>query len=142
LNAELTGKPGAFKGVTYTELVDIGLGEEYGMLVAILGDGSGKVVKLTGENEKEGGITSLWDFMESVRLVTYSLLFPLVFCDTDVRVGLGFDRPTRPCILHPSMRAAWIRMAILMCREFTGHTFPRYAPSAFVCYASLIICFP
>jgi len=79
LNAELTGKPGAFKGVTYTELVDIGLGEEYGMLVAILGDGSGKVVKLTGENEGEGGITSLWDFMESVRLVTYSLIFHWFF---------------------------------------------------------------
>jgi hypothetical protein len=46
--------------------VDIGLGEEFGMFVAVLGDGSGKVVKLSGGKEKEGGVTGLWDFSESV----------------------------------------------------------------------------
>jgi ER membrane protein complex subunit 1 len=67
LNPDLTGKPGGFKGITYKELVDVGLGEEYGMFVAVQGDGSGKVVKLSAE--KEGGVKGIWEFAESVRFV-------------------------------------------------------------------------
>jgi hypothetical protein len=48
--------------------VDIGLGDEFGMFVAVLGDGSGKVVKLSGDKEKEGGVKGIWDFGESVRV--------------------------------------------------------------------------
>jgi hypothetical protein len=41
----------------YKKLVDVRLGEEYGMFVAVQGDGSGKVVKLS--TEKEGGVKGI-----------------------------------------------------------------------------------
>jgi hypothetical protein len=70
LNPDLTGKPGGFKGITYKELVDVGLGEEYGMFVAVQGDGSGKVVKLSAE--KEGGVKGIWEFAESANSPKYT----------------------------------------------------------------------
>ena len=52
--------------MVYKELVDVGLGEEYGIFVAVGGDGGGKVVGLRGVDEGEGGVKGLWDFSESV----------------------------------------------------------------------------
>ncbi|TFK33104.1 hypothetical protein BDQ12DRAFT_658417 [Crucibulum laeve] len=56
---KLTGKPVSVKGEEYEGISDIGLGE-YGRLVGIKKDGSGKVLKLSND-----GLESFWEFKES-----------------------------------------------------------------------------
>jgi ER membrane protein complex subunit 1 len=63
--------------VAYKELVDVGLAEGYGMFVAVLGDGTGKVIGINSEGKgEETAVKGLWEFSESV---SWSFLLLVLF---------------------------------------------------------------
>ena len=75
---KLTGKPGGYKGVAYTELVDVELGG-HGLCVAIKADGAGKVVRLDND---EGGLKAIWEFQDSVHQEFLGMTFSVLISNT------------------------------------------------------------
>lgn len=64
LTPNLKGEAGAWKGVKYSELVDIGLGEEHGLFIVITEDGTSKAARFGDEGL--AGIKSIYTFPDSV----------------------------------------------------------------------------
>jgi hypothetical protein len=69
LTPKLKGKPSSIKGSAYKSLMDVGL-RDHGQFIAVKPDGSTRAFKLgTGGP----GISSFWDFADSVRFACYVL---------------------------------------------------------------------
>ena len=68
LTPGLKDKPAVNKGVSYKSVHDVGV-SEYGQLVAVKDDGSGRVIRLSSE-----GLKVIWEYTDSVRTAQHWVL--------------------------------------------------------------------
>lgn len=64
LTPDLKGSVGSWKGIKYTELIDVGLAEEHGLFVTIVEDGQSRAIRFGDAGDK--GFEVVYSFPDSV----------------------------------------------------------------------------
>lgn len=71
LTPDLKGSVGSWKGIKYTELIDVGLAEEHGLFVTIVEDGQSRAIRFGDAGDK--GFEVVYSFPDSVCVFLFQL---------------------------------------------------------------------
>ncbi|KAF7979908.1 hypothetical protein HWV62_40304 [Athelia sp. TMB] len=86
LTPDLKGAVGSWKGVKYTELIDVGLAEEHGLFVTVVEDGQSRAIRFGDGGDK--GFEVVYSFPDSITSPSRS---PSIYSG-------GFDKDGNPYI--------------------------------------------